>query len=305
MSMVFRKMNFARRHLASSNGIRQLCLPKSTHVVANLRLSSQRVRTFASLTSSKLLDRSTIEGPHGKYMEEYQASIQDPERFWAKAAEKIDWYRKPTTILERPPSEGGHEYRWFPDGSMNTCYNCLDVHVQNGRGGQTALIYDSPVTNTKASYTYAEMLEHVSTLAGGLKDDLGVEPGDRVVIYMPQIPEAVIAMLACARIGAVHSVVFGGFAAKELATRISDCQPKVIISASAGVEPNRIVPYKPLLDEALKLADHKVLKSIIVQRRNVETCDMGSNDIDYEDFMARVSKPASAIPLPANHPHYM
>lgn len=295
-------MKFSRHHLANGTA-RQLLLPKSAHVVVDLRLPCQLIRSFASSTSSKL-DRSTIEGPHGKYLEEYQRSIQDPETFWAKAAQKIEWHVKPKTILERPPS-GGHQYRWFPDGVMNTCYNCLDVHVHNGRGSQTALIYDSPVTNTKASYTYAEMLKHVSTLAGGLKDDLGVEPGDRVIIYMPQIPEAVIAMLACARIGAVHSVVFGGFAAKELATRITDCQPKVIISASAGVEPNRIVSYKPLLDQALKLADHKVLKNIIVQRRNVEECDLGSSDIDYEEFMANVSKPASAIPLPANHPHYM
>ena len=189
---------------------------------------------------------------------------------------------------------------------MNTCYNCLDVHVHEyGRGNQTALIYDSPVTNVKSSLTYEELLEQVAMLAGGLQHDLGITPGDRVVIYMPQIPEAIVAMLACTRIGAIHSVVFGGFAPKELATRITDCQPKVIISASAGVEPTRIVPYKPLLNQALELADHNVEKSIIVQRKNVEECDLGKNDIDYEEFMAQVTKPASAIPLPANHPHYM
>jgi propionyl-CoA synthetase len=187
---------------------------------------------------------------------------------------------------------------------MNTCYNCLDVHVRDGRGEQVALYYDSPVTGVKKQYTYQEMLNLVSTFAGALHGDLGVEKGDRVVIYMPMVPEALVAMLACARIGAIHSVVFGGFAAKELATRITDCQPKVIVSASAGVEPTRVVPYKPLLDKALELATHNVQHCVIVQRTNVNAeCNMGPKDLDWEEVMARASPAREAVPLPANHTH--
>lgn len=187
---------------------------------------------------------------------------------------------------------------------MNTCYNCLDVHVDE-RGSQDALVYDSPLTGVKQRYSYRELLDRVATLAGGLRDQLGVKPGDRVVIYMPMIPEAVISMLACARIGAIHSVVFGGFAAKELATRITDCQPKLIISASAGVEPTRTVPYKPLLDKALELANHNVEHVIVKQRHNVEACELTlPRDMDYDDLISK-SSPVEAVPLPANHTHYL
>lgn len=252
--------------------------------------------------SRSLIDKSSVRGPHGSYAAEYEFSIRDPEAFWCKAAEKLHWYEKPSTISEQD-SDRPHFYRWFPDGVINTCYNCLDVHVLDGRGKQDALIYDSPVTGVKKRYTYDELLDQVATFAGGLQD-LGVEAGDRVVIYMPMIPEAIIAMLACTRLGAVHSVVFGGFAAKELASRITDCQPKVIVSASVGVEPSRVVPYKPLLDEALKLADHNVEHCIIVQRRNVEECELGPLDLDYEKVMAQ-SSPVDAVPVPTNHPHYV
>lgn len=246
-------------------------------------------------------DISSVHGPYGFYEKEYKQSIEQPEQFWAKAAELIEWDKKPSIILEQ--GDDPNYYRCFPDGRLNTCYNCLDVHVKNGRGNQPALLYDSPITNMKNQFTYHDLLDRVATFAGGLQD-LGVEQGDRVIIYMPMIPEAIVAMLACARIGAVHSVVFGGFAAKELATRITDCQPKVIVSASAGIEPGRIVPYKPLLDKALEIADHSVQHNVIVQRSNVQECTLGPMDLNYDDVMAK-SKPVAAVPLPANHPHYL
>jgi len=248
-------------------------------------------------------DRESIRGPHGSYAEEYAFSLAEPEKFWAKAADRLIWYKKPTNILEQSP-DNPHLYKWFSDGVINTCYNCLDVHVQNGRANQNALIYDSPFTGAKQKFTYQELLDQVAKCAGAMVD-MGVTKGDRVVIYMPMIPEAIVAMLACARIGAVHSVVFGGFAAKELATRITDCQPKLVFSASAGVElGGRIVPYKPLLDKALELATHDVKKCVIVQRDNVERCSLGKLDVDYCEAMSTAT-PVDAVPLPSNHPHYI
>ena len=198
----------------------------------------------------------------GRYADEFERSITDPESFWADAARAIDWYREPTVILDssNPPF-----YRWFPDGEMNTCDNALDRHVRDGRGDQAALIYDSPVTGTSRRYTYRELLDQVARFAGVLQS-LGVTKGDRVVIYLPMIPEAAISMLACARIGAVHSVVFGGFAAPELAARIDDAAPKVVVSASCGIEVNRVVEYKPLLDRAIELATSKPDRCVILQR---------------------------------------
>ena len=186
------------------------------------------------------------------YAATHARSIEDPEGFWLEQAGLVDWFAKPTRALDdsRPPF-----YRWFPDATLNTCYNALDRHVVNGRADQPALVHDSPVTGTRATYTYAQLLEQVAAFAGALRA-LGVEKGDRVIVYMPMIPEAVIAMLACARLGAVHSVVFGGFAANELAARIDDARPKVVVAASCGVEPSRVVEYKPLLDRALELAEH-------------------------------------------------
>ena len=183
----------------------------------------------------------------GAYREVLQASLTDPETFWAQAAEAVTWSRAPQRILDQdnPPF-----YRWYPDAELNTCANALDRHVSGGRGDQTALIYDSPVTGTKLTYTYRELLSQTALFAGALRA-LGVAKGDRVVLYMPMIPEAVIAMLACARLGAVHSVVFGGFAAHEPATRIDDGEPVVIVSASGGIEPTPRIQYKPMLDHAL------------------------------------------------------
>ena len=188
-----------------------------------------------------------------RYHEVFADWKSNPEEFWAKAAQGITWYKLWDRVFDPYTGEYG---RWFAGAECNTAYNCLDRHVEAGRGDQPALIYDSPVTGTKATYTYSELTDEVATLAGILKD-LGVEKGDRVIIYMPMIPQAVMAMLACARIGAVHSVVFGGFAAAELATRIDDAKPKTILAASCGIEPGRIVAYKPLLDEAIDLAGHK------------------------------------------------
>lgn len=189
----------------------------------------------------------------GRYAEEFHRSLADPEGFWGEAAKDIDWYRAPTKVLDAasPPF-----YRWFPDGVLNTCFNALDRHVEGGRGEQAALIYDSPVTGTCRTFSYRELTDEVARFAGLLRS-LGVAQGDRVVIYMPMIPEAAIAMLACARIGAVHSVVFGGFAASELAVRIDDATPKVVVSASAGIEVSRVVEYKPILDRAIELARHR------------------------------------------------
>ncbi len=181
---------------------------------------------------------------------------------WRRAAEDIFWYRAPSTLLDdsNPPF-----YRWYPDGVTNACFNALDIHVQNGRGDQLALIHDSPVTDTKSQLTYVELLDAVARFAGVLAS-LGVEKGDRVLVYMPMVPEAIIAMLACARLGAIHSVVFGGFASNELAVRIDDATPKVMVSASCGVEPTRIVSYKPLLDRAIELATHQPQHCVILQR---------------------------------------
>jgi propionyl-CoA synthetase len=249
-------------------------------------------------------DINSIKGEFGSYTEEYKRSLQDPEAFWGEAAKSVHWFQEPTTVLEPDPNNPLSS-KWFPDGKLNISYNCLDVHIQAGRGDQDALIYDSPVTGVKQRYTYKELLEQVELFAGVLQG-LDVQVGDRVVLYMPMIPQAVIAMLACTRIGAVHSVVFGGFASQELATRITDCQPKVVVSASAGVEPTRVVPYQPLLQRALELSSHKVPHTVMVQRSNVQApCELESNDyLDYDDLMAK-AKPVDAIPVASDHPHYV
>ena len=247
-----------------------------------------------------------VRGPFGSFKEEYELSLREPEKYWAKAADKIEWFQKPSSILDYDADFNPHFPKWFSDGIINMSYNCLDVHVNNGRAKQDALMYDSPVTGVKQRFTFEELLDQVATLAGAMQD-LGIEPGDRVVIYMPMIPQAIISMLACCRIGAVHSVVFGGFAPKELATRITDCTPKLIITASAGIEPSHVVPYKPLLDKALELSSHKVDHSIVVQRRSVKEAELASMrpmDLDYDEIMAR-SYPVNAVPLPSTHPHHI
>jgi propionyl-CoA synthetase len=235
----------------------------------------------------------------GDYHEIFRASTDDPEAFWLGAARDIDWHVAPTRALDgsRPPF-----YRWFPDGELNVCHNALDRHVDAGRGEQAALIYDSPVTDTRRTYTYAALRDEVARFAGVLAG-LGVGHGDRVVIYMPMVPEAAVAMLACARIGAVHSVVFGGFAPKELAVRIDDAAPTVIVSASCGIEGKRVIEYKPLLDKAIELATHKPAKQVILQRPQAEA-DMGENDVDWVEAMESAT-PADCVPVKATDPLYI
>ncbi len=239
-----------------------------------------------------------------RYHEVYARAMRDPEGFWAEAAREIDWIEFPKTIFD--PAQGVYG-RWFADGVLNTCYNALDRQVTNGRADQLALIHDSPLSNSVTRLTYREMLHEVSTLAA-IMQDFGVAKGDRVLLYMPMVPEAMVAMLACARIGAVHSVVFGGFAAKELATRIDDAQPKLIMSASCGLEPGRIVSYKPLLDEAIRLAQAKPAACIVLQRPQ-QPCDLiAGRDHDWAELRAAAmaaSKAAPCVPVKATDPLYI
>jgi propionyl-CoA synthetase len=235
-----------------------------------------------------------------RYGEIYSRWRNAPEGFWAEAAEGVHWYKKWDKILDasRPPF-----YRWFTGGMVNTCYNALDRHLENGRGEQIALIYDSPVTSTVKTFSYRELLDEVARFAGGLAAQ-GVEKGDRVIVYMPMIPEAVIAMLACARLGVIHSVVFGGFAAHELANRINDAQPKLIISASCGIETDRTVPYKPLLDKAIELAAVKPERCIIAQRPQEKAPTIAGRDLDWREVMA-AGTPADCVPVAATDPLYI
>jgi len=236
----------------------------------------------------------------GKYEELFQRSISDPEGFWGEAAEALTWYKKWDKVLDssNPPF-----YKWFTGGEMNTCYNALDRHVEDGRGDQTAIIYDSPVTGTIRKISYRDLLDQVSRFAGALKG-LGVEKGDTVIIYMPMISQAVVAMLACARLGAVHSVVFGGFAPHELALRINDAKPKVIISASGAMEVKRLIEYKPLLNRAIELAAHKPEKCIIYQRRLAEAELIPGRDIAWNEFIAG-AEPVPCVPVKATDPLYI
>jgi propionyl-CoA synthetase len=236
----------------------------------------------------------------GGYAEAYRRSLDDPEGFWGEAAQRIDWHHPPATILDgsNPPF-----YRWFSDGVLNTCFNAVDRHVARGRGDQAALIYDSPVTGVTRRYSYAELLDEVATFAGVLAC-LGVERGDRVVIYMPMIPQAAVAMLACARIGAVHSVVFGGFAAHELAVRIDDAQPAVVVSASCGIEVSRVIEYKPILDQALELATHQPAHCVILQRPQARAAMIAGRDVDWDHAMT-IAAPAECVPVAATDPLYI
>jgi propionyl-CoA synthetase len=235
-----------------------------------------------------------------KYSEIYQQSINDPDTFWATAAEELHWYKKWAQVLDRDATPVP---RWFTGGEFNTCYNAVDRHVESGRGDQTAIIYDSPITSQQRKISYAELLDQVSKFAGVLVSQ-GVNKGDRVIIYMPMIPEAAVAMLACARIGAIHSVVFGGFAANELATRIDDAKPNVIVSASCGIEPGRVIKYKPLLDEAIEIAKHKVTSCIIKARPQAEASLINGRDIDW-DSAAESAEPAECLPVLATDPLYI
>ena len=234
------------------------------------------------------------------YLTEYRQSIENPEAFWGQKAREITWFEAPKNILSI--DEKGF-YRWFKGGTMNTCYVELDRHVKEGRGEQTALIYDSPVTGTLRSYSYRELLDEVAKFAGVLKE-MGVNKGDRVVIYMPMVPEAAIAMLASARIGAIHSVVFGGFAPNELAIRIDDAQPKVIVSASCGIEFDKVIPYKPLLDEAIRIARHKPEKCIILKRPQQNASLISDRDYEWNELMSYAT-PADCEPVDATDPLYI
>ncbi|MDH3315621.1 MAG: propionyl-CoA synthetase [Gammaproteobacteria bacterium] len=230
----------------------------------------------------------------------YKRSIEDPDGFWAEAAEAIHWDKRWDKVLD---DSNKPFYRWFTGGKLNTCYNALDFHVENGRADQPALIYDSPITNTKKTFTYEELRDKVAKFAGVLAAQ-GVGKGDRVVVYMPMIPQALVAMLSCARLGAVHSVVFGGFAANELAVRIDDAKPKVMVSASCGIEPGRVVEYKPLLDKAIERARHKPDKCVIVQRPT-KTCTLTEGrDLDWKEAMDS-AKPHECVSVAATDPLYI
>ena len=239
-----------------------------------------------------------------RYHEIYARAQRDPAGFWAEAAGEIDWFEPARKVFD--PAAGVYG-RWFVGGVCNTCFNAVDRHVASGRANQTAIIYDSPVTNTKRKFSYAELLAEVKALAAILVD-LGVRKGDRVVIYMPMVPEAMFAMLACARIGAVHSVVFGGFAAKELATRIDDAKPKLILSAGCGVEPGRVVNYKPLLDQAIALAQSKPAACLILQRPQAQASLVAGRDFDWAKLRTDAiagNKTADCVPVLATDPLYI
>lgn len=234
------------------------------------------------------------------YREIYNSWRNDPEAFWMNAAEAIDWDKKPSKALfaDRAPL-----YEWFSDSMVNTCHNAVDRHVFNGRADQKAIIYDSPMTDTKYSITFAELLEKVASLAGALSSK-GISKGDRVIIYMPMIPEGIISMLACARIGAIHSVVFGGFASNELAVRIDDAKPKAIIAASCGLEPNRVIEYKPLIDSAIELTNYKPETIIIFQRPQCKAKLINERDYDWDHIQNKVEK-APCVSVEGSHPAYI
>ncbi|MFT6371636.1 MAG: propionyl-CoA synthetase [Gammaproteobacteria bacterium] len=234
------------------------------------------------------------------YQQEFDQSIENAEEFWADKAKQLSWYKYPDDILS-VDSKGIHH--WFADGEMNTSYLCLDYHVDNGRADQPALIYDSPVTGDKKTFTYAELRDEVALCAGMLKQ-LGVVKGDRVVIYLPMIPEAVISMLACARIGAIHSVVFGGFASPELAVRLNDATPKVILTTSCGIEVKRVIEYKPLVDEAIRLATHKPATCVVLQRPQALATLVPGRDVDWREQI-KSAVPADCVPLKGSDPLYI
>jgi propionyl-CoA synthetase len=236
----------------------------------------------------------------GKYDEVFRRSISDPDGFWGEAAENIDWYKKWDKVLDDSKKP---IYRWFSGAEMNTCYNAVDRHVEKGRGDQTAIIYDSPVTDTIQKITYRELLDKVSKFAGVLMS-LGVSKGDTIIIYMPMVPQAAIAMLACARLGAVHSVVFGGFAPHELAIRIDDAKPKVIVTASGAIEGKKLIEYKPMVNKAIEIAKHKPDKCVVYQRPIVKADMVDGRDHDWDEVIAN-AEPAECVPVQATDPLYI
>ena len=237
----------------------------------------------------------------GKLDDLQRRALSDPEGFWAEAADEIDWVKRWDSVLD--DSKAPHHYRWFSGAEVNTCYNAVDRHVERGRGDQAAIIYDSPITGKKRTLTYAELQDKTARCAGMLRA-CGVTKGDRVIIYMPMVPQAAVAMLACARIGAIHSVVFGGFAANELATRVKDATPKVIVTASCGIEPGRVVPYQPMVDGALEAAPGIVEKVIVLKRDEAPWDLREGRDVDWADGMA-AAEPAECVPVRATDPLYV
>ncbi|XP_012297515.1 acyl-CoA synthetase short-chain family member 3, mitochondrial isoform X1 [Aotus nancymaae] len=245
--------------------------------------------------------RALSSGSGSEYKTHFAASVTDPERFWGKAAEQISWYKPWTKTLENKHSPSTS---WFVEGMLNICYNAIDRHIENGKGDKIAIIYDSPVTNTKATFTYKEVLEQVSKLAGVFVKH-GIKKGDTVVIYMPMIPQAMYTMLACARIGAIHSLIFGGFASKELSSRIDHVKPKVVVTASFGIEPGRRVEYIPLIEEALKIGQHKPDKILIYNRPNMEAVPLApGRDLDWDEEMAKAQS-HDCVPVLSEHPLYI
>ncbi len=236
----------------------------------------------------------------GKYEQVFKKSIEDPNGFWGEAAEAITWYKKWDKVLD---DSNVPFYRWFTGGELNTCYNALDRHVENGKGNQTAVIWDSPVTNQIQKYTYKEMTDKVAKFAGALRS-LGVNKGDTVIIYMSMVPEALVAMLACARLGAIHSVVFGGFAPNELAVRIDDAKPKVIVASSCGIEVKKVIEYVPMLNKAIELASHKPEKCVIFQRPQAKGELKPGRDLDWDELMSKAS-PVECVPVKATDPLYI
>lgn len=234
------------------------------------------------------------------YKEEYQASIDDPAAFWKEKARALDWYKMPESVLT---TDDNGIYRWYADGELNTCHLCVDYHVDNGRADQVALIYDSPVTGQQQRFTYAELRDRVAQCAGMLKAQ-GVKKGDRVIIYLPMVPEAVISMLACARLGAVHSVVFGGFAPPELAVRLDDATPKVLLTASCGIEINRVIEYKPIVDAAIEIASHKPTTCIVLQRPQATAKLQAGRDLDWQTALQQ-AEPADCVAVKSIDPLYI
>uniref|UniRef100_A0A914XD93 Acyl-CoA synthetase short-chain family member 3, mitochondrial n=1 Tax=Plectus sambesii TaxID=2011161 RepID=A0A914XD93_9BILA len=267
----------------------------------NFRLAISQPRAVIRRLASSSAEKGTYLPPTS-YEEDYRWSLSDPESFWAAQANQLDWHKKWNKVLDN-----SHQpfTKWFVGGELNVCYNALDRHVYDGRGDRVALIYDSPVTGTKKKYTYEELLDEVQSFAGVLKRH-GVKKGDRVLLYMPMIPEAIVAMLASARLGAVHIVVFGGFASKELAVRINHSEPRVIVTASAGVEPTRVIDYKPILDQAIELSDSKPQNVIIYQRPGYGKVKFQSGrDLDWDSEMAKSSGNVDPVPVEAHHPLYI
>src|SRR5262245_50221293 len=260
------------------------------------------------ISESSRRSPATLDGSAGRaqtrrvprYADVHRRSLEEPDAFWAEAAAAIDWDEPWERVLDdsRAPF-----YRWFSGGRLNTCWNAVDRHVERGRGAQPALIYDSPLTGSQTTYTYEELRDAVARFAGALRN-LGVEQGDRVIVYMPMVPEAVIAMLACARLGAVHSVVFGGFAAHELASRIEDAKPRVVVSASCGLEPGRTVAYKPLLDAAIELAAWKPERCVILLRPHLEAELVAGRDVDWLDALEG-AEAVDCVPVAATDPLYI